>query len=135
MKSVIISLLVLFSLSSSAQKTNKNKSDNRFAGLDTTFNRVLKEWKAAGFAVAVVEKDKVIYAKGFGYKDYETKADGKLYMFVPGQPEYELQYVGDDRFAIKSLSGYHVQFERREQRQIIAAIAQQPNGNFRAKKQ
>ena len=46
---------------------------NRFAGLDTAFNRVLKDWHAAGFAVAVVEKGQVIYAKGFGYKDYEKK--------------------------------------------------------------
>lgn len=74
MKSVIISLFLLFSLNSSGQRTNKTKPDNRFVGLDTTFNRVLKEWRAAGFAVAVVEKGKIIYAKGFGYKDYETKA-------------------------------------------------------------
>lgn len=37
------------------------------------FARVLKDWKAAGFAVAVVEKNKVIYAKGFGYKDVQAK--------------------------------------------------------------
>ena len=49
------------------------KTDKRFAGLDTAFARVLKEWKAPGFAVAVVEKDKVVYAKGFGYEDYENK--------------------------------------------------------------
>jgi len=50
------------------------KPDHRFAGLDTAFARVLKDWHVAGFAVAVVEKNKVIYAKGFGYKNYETKA-------------------------------------------------------------
>lgn len=48
-------------------------TDKRLAGLDTFVNRVLKEWHAAGCAVAVVEKNKVIYAKGFGYKDYEKK--------------------------------------------------------------
>lgn len=74
MKSVIVSFLFLITLNSYGQKDHKSKPDNRFAGLDTTFSRVLKEWKAAGFAVAVVEKDKVVYAKGFGYKDYETKA-------------------------------------------------------------
>ncbi len=35
--------------------------------------RILKERKAAGFAVAVIQKDKIIYAKGFGYRDYEKK--------------------------------------------------------------
>lgn len=55
-----------------AQK-NKSTEDKRFAGLDTAFARVIKDWKAAGFAVAVVEKNKVVYAKGFGYKDVENK--------------------------------------------------------------
>ncbi len=73
------------------------------------------------------------YDLGIEIKIY-TKPDGKLYMFVPNQPEYELQYVGDDRFAIKSLSGFHVQFVRDEKGNIIAAISQQPNGNFKAKK-
>jgi CubicO group peptidase (beta-lactamase class C family) len=51
----------------------KNKTENSFAGLDTAIARVLKDWHAAGCAVAVVEKNKVLYAKGFGYKDYENK--------------------------------------------------------------
>ena len=47
--------------------------DKRLADLDATFEKVLKDWKAAGFAVAVVHKDKVIYSKGFGYRDVEKK--------------------------------------------------------------
>lgn len=47
---------------------------DRFAGLDTAFARVLKDWHAAGFAVAVVEKGSLIYAKGFGYKDLAHKS-------------------------------------------------------------
>lgn len=48
-------------------------TDKRFAGLDTSFARVLKDWKIAGFAVAVVEKNKIVYSKGFGYRDIEKK--------------------------------------------------------------
>lgn len=51
------------------QSQKKGRTDKRFAGLDTAFARVLADWKAPGFAVAVVEKDKLVYAKGFGYKD------------------------------------------------------------------
>jgi CubicO group peptidase (beta-lactamase class C family) len=47
--------------------------DKRLASLDSAFERVLKTWKAAGFAVAVVEKNRIIYAKGFGYRDLEKK--------------------------------------------------------------
>jgi CubicO group peptidase (beta-lactamase class C family) len=47
--------------------------DKRFSGIDKELEEVLDTWKAAGFAVAVVEKDKIVYAKGFGYSDYENK--------------------------------------------------------------
>ncbi|MBX3239333.1 MAG: serine hydrolase [Chitinophagaceae bacterium] len=55
-----------------AQKT-KQTVDKRLTGIDTALSRLLKDWNAPGFAVAVVEKDKVIYSKGFGYSDYEAK--------------------------------------------------------------
>ena len=67
---------VLFALfipaSAIAQKRHASDGIN-FSGLDTAFARVLKDWHAAGFAVAVVQKDSVIFAKGFGYKDWEHK--------------------------------------------------------------
>lgn len=71
MRNIFILVICLSSITCIAQK-HKPGAD-RFAGLDTAFARVLKDWKAAGFAVAVVEKNKVIYAKGFGYKDVAAK--------------------------------------------------------------
>lgn len=65
--------LAIIALAATAQKKTSTSVDKRFDGLDTAFARVLKNFHAAGFAVAVVEKDKVVYAKGFGYKDYENK--------------------------------------------------------------
>lgn len=65
-------LLLNFFSSLSAQKTSQ-PSVNLLAGIDTIMERILKERKAAGFAVAVVEKNKIIYSKGFGYRDYEKK--------------------------------------------------------------
>lgn len=61
-------LVVLFQQTAVAQTTDK-----RLAGLDTFINRMLKEWHVAGVTVAVVEKNKVLLAKGYGYKDYENK--------------------------------------------------------------
>jgi CubicO group peptidase (beta-lactamase class C family) len=72
MKRISVILFSLLSIASFAQKQNAG-ADKRFAGLDTAFDRVLKDWHAAGFAVAVVEKDRIVYAKGFGYADYENK--------------------------------------------------------------
>jgi CubicO group peptidase (beta-lactamase class C family) len=64
----IFFLATVLLLASSAPAQEK-----RFAYLDTFVNRVLKDWHAAGCAVAIIEKDKVVYAKGFGYKDWEKK--------------------------------------------------------------
>lgn len=61
-------IILLFQQSINAQTTDK-----RLAGIDTFINRILSEWKAAGVTIAVVEKNKVIMARGFGYKDYENK--------------------------------------------------------------
>src|SRR5262249_41164293 len=53
--------------------TAQTNIDPRLKGIDTIINRILSDWKVAGCAVAVVEKDKLIFAKGFGYRDYENK--------------------------------------------------------------
>lgn len=66
-------LFLITTITAVAQKTNTPATDKRLAGLDAQFEQVLKDWKAAGFAVAVVEKDKIIYSKGFGYRDVENK--------------------------------------------------------------
>lgn len=66
--------VICVAISADAQKKNRTPSQtDRFAGLDTAFEQVLKDQLAAGFAVAVVEKNKIVYAKGFGFRDYEKK--------------------------------------------------------------
>jgi CubicO group peptidase (beta-lactamase class C family) len=70
---IIILLFCVLSLPSSAQRLVTHKDDPRFIGLDTALQHVLKTWHAAGLAVAIVEKDQVIYSKGFGYRDIASK--------------------------------------------------------------
>ncbi|TCD00172.1 serine hydrolase [Pedobacter psychroterrae] len=72
MKRLLSLLLSLASLNAVAQQKPAT-ADPRFNDLDTTMQRVIKNWNVAGFAVAVVEKNKVVYAKGFGYRDVEKK--------------------------------------------------------------
>ena len=71
-KVLFIVFTVLLMSSTMAQKKHQDLS-KRLKGVDKELNEVLETWKAAGFAVAVVEKNKIIYAKGFGYRDYENK--------------------------------------------------------------
>jgi CubicO group peptidase (beta-lactamase class C family) len=49
------------------------QTDKRLKGIEKQFNSVLETTKTAGFAVAIVEGDKIIYAKGFGFSDFENK--------------------------------------------------------------
>lgn len=54
--------------------------------------------------------------------------DGKLTLFVPGQPEYTLTPTGKDEFVVKGLTGYKVRFEEKEGKSTMLLI--QPNGTF-----
>jgi hypothetical protein len=61
------------------------------------------------------------------------KGEKTLFLFVPGQPEYELLYLGNNKFSIKSLSGYKIEFEENAGA-INACSFLQPNGTFKAKR-
>ncbi len=63
-------LLLVFSLSVQSQTKDLDK---KLSGLDAYIEKVRKDWKVQGVAVAIIQKDKVVYAKGFGYRDAEKK--------------------------------------------------------------
>jgi CubicO group peptidase (beta-lactamase class C family) len=68
---LILAICSLISLSTNAQKENMLKE--RLNGIDSTINRVMKDWKVPGIAIGVVYKGQLIYANGFGYRDLENK--------------------------------------------------------------
>lgn len=45
----------------------------KLQGLDGLAEQAMKQWKVPGLAIAVVKDGKVIYAKGYGYRDVEQK--------------------------------------------------------------
>ncbi|HQU57258.1 MAG TPA: hypothetical protein PLG88_07490, partial [Chitinophagaceae bacterium] len=65
---------------------------------------------------------------------FYIKDEKTLYAFIKGQPEYELSATEKDRFKIKILEGFSVQFERDAEGKIISVTFIQPNGKFNAKK-
>ena len=67
MKKIFLFFSLLISLYSWTQKATST-GNKRLAGIEQELEVLLKDWRAAGFAVAIVEKDKIIYAKGFGYR-------------------------------------------------------------------
>lgn len=67
MKKLLFLIFCVLLINSSFAQTDK-----RLDGVDKQLNEILEVTHAAGFAVAVVEKDKIIYAKGFGFSDIEN---------------------------------------------------------------
>ena len=63
---------------------------------------------------------------------FYTKNDQTLFLFVPGQPEYELIPTGRNKFSIKKLDGYKIEFVEDGNKNISGALFIQPNGTFKA---
>ncbi len=47
--------------------------DQKLIGIDDTINKILRDWNVPGCAVGIVIKDKLVFAKGYGYRDLENK--------------------------------------------------------------
>ncbi len=45
----------------------------KLQGLDDLASRTMQEWKVPGLAIAVVQDGKVVYTKGYGFRDLENK--------------------------------------------------------------
>ena len=46
---------------------------HRLEGLDAYMAKTLKDWNAPGVGVGIVVNDKLVFAKGYGFRDYEKK--------------------------------------------------------------
>jgi CubicO group peptidase (beta-lactamase class C family) len=62
--------LVTYGLAARAQESDVSK---KLEGLDAYMEQVLKDWNTPGIGVGVVVGDKLVFAKGYGYRDYEKK--------------------------------------------------------------
>jgi hypothetical protein len=62
------------------------------------------------------------------------KDNKTLFVLVPGQPDYELIPIEKDKFSLKIINGYFVQFEINDKGVSTELTFIQPNGNFKAKK-
>src|SRR6202040_3026268 len=62
--------LVIFALAAGAQQPDITK---KLDGFDAYMAQVLKDWNTPGIGVGIVVGDKLVFAKGYGYRDYEKK--------------------------------------------------------------
>jgi CubicO group peptidase (beta-lactamase class C family) len=47
--------------------------EKNLKGFDAYMEKVVKDWNCPGIGVGIVVNDKVVFAKGYGYRDYEKK--------------------------------------------------------------
>lgn len=75
MKQILTLLLTTTCVLTAASQTKTKTPDytKRLTGIEKELEKVLADQKVAGYSVAVVYKDKVLYTKGFGYRDVENK--------------------------------------------------------------
>lgn len=80
-----------------------------------TLERYVGDYEFAGVAIKVYIKN-----------------ESTLYLFVKGQPEYELLATGENRFSFRALEGYKVEFVESDDKTIKEVMMIQPNGTFTA---
>ena len=62
--------LMIFVGAAHAQEPDVTK---KLDGFDSYMAQILKDWNTPGIGVGVVVNDKLVFAKGYGYRDYEKK--------------------------------------------------------------
>jgi CubicO group peptidase (beta-lactamase class C family) len=70
----ILTLTILLALSVPGVAQNPGATiEQKLQGFDAYMEKVLKDWNGPGIGVGIVMKDKLVFAKGYGYRDYEKK--------------------------------------------------------------
>ena len=88
MKRLVTTFLLASSVCLGAQDVSRQSATGataevdvakRLEGFDDYMAKVLKDWNGPGIGVGIVVGDKLVFAKGYGYRDYEKKLP-----FTPG---------------------------------------------------
>src|SRR5881397_1333629 len=56
-----------------ARAQDSSATAAKLAGFDAYMNQVMRDWNVPGIGVGVVVKNKLVFARGFGYRDYGNK--------------------------------------------------------------
>jgi CubicO group peptidase (beta-lactamase class C family) len=66
----LIMILLCIQLNSFTQSIDVSK---KLKGFDEYMGKVIKDWNIAGAGVGIIYKNNLVFAKGYGYRDYENK--------------------------------------------------------------
>src|SRR6185295_3373796 len=69
-----LSLIAMLALTCSIVVGQQQESvESRLKDFDTYMDQVLKDWNAPGIGIGIVQGDKLVFAKGYGFRDYGKK--------------------------------------------------------------
>lgn len=71
--SASLTLGILLSMCLSGLHAQSVNVAQKLKGFDKTIEKVLKDWNVPGCGIGIVVKDKLVFAKGYGYRDLEKK--------------------------------------------------------------
>lgn len=75
--------LVLIAVLVTPARAQDTSATARLAGFDAYMNQVMRDWNVPGIGVGVVVKDKLVFARGYGYRDYGNKLPFTATTVVP----------------------------------------------------
>ena len=73
MKKFKFIFIFAFFFFTSILSAQEQKILDRLVGFDQYMEKILSDWNAPGIGVGIVYKDKLIFSKGYGYRDYGKK--------------------------------------------------------------
>jgi CubicO group peptidase (beta-lactamase class C family) len=68
-----LGLLAALALCSSVVVAQQESVEARLKGFDAYMEQMMKDWNAPGIGVGIVMGDKLVFAKGYGFRDYGKK--------------------------------------------------------------
>jgi len=73
LKHVRATLILIALTCSIVVAQQKDDVETRLAGFDSYMDQMMKDWNAPGIGVGIVMGDKLVFAKGYGFRDYGKK--------------------------------------------------------------
>ena len=67
---VLVLFVLILTQDSFAQTIDVSK---KLKGFDQTIEKILKDWNVPGCGIGIVVKDKMVFARGYGYRDLEKR--------------------------------------------------------------
>ena len=61
----------------------------KLKGFDQTVEKILKDWNVPGCGIGIIVKDKLVFARGYGYRDLEKRLPVTPNYSVPDRLQYE----------------------------------------------